>query len=127
MSVENEISKINATLSNAFASGDAAAIINLYTDDAWFMVPHVEALKGKSAIQVAFQGLFDGGITGISLSTTELDILGDTVIEAGEFSLSAGDVIADQGKFMVVWKNINGKWLIHRDIINSDLPATASA
>ena len=31
-------------------------------------------------------------------------------------------VSAEKGKFIVVWKEENGKWKMHRDIWNSDAP-----
>jgi ketosteroid isomerase-like protein len=30
--------------------------------------------------------------------------------------------IADKGKYIVVWKKEDGKWKLHRDLSNSDLP-----
>lgn len=122
MSANEEISKVNAALSSAFANGAAKTASKLYTDDGWLMAPHIESFKGRTAIETAFQGMFDGGITGLSLKTGELEEHGDTAIETGDFFLSAGDAIVDRGKFVVVWKNIDGHWLLHRDIINSNLP-----
>ena len=31
--------------------------------------------------------------------------------------------IADKGKYIVIWKKEDGKWKIHRDLSNTDLPA----
>ncbi len=123
MSAEEEISKINTEFMSAFADGDAAKLSSLYTEDGWLMAPHIDTFKGKEAVQAAFQGMFDGGITKLSLTTIEIDDCGDTAIESGEFALYAGDAQIDNGKFMVVWKNIYGRWCLHRDIINSNQPA----
>lgn len=87
------------------------------------MVPNAATFKGRDAVTGAFQGLIDAGVTGIDLSTTEIEELGETAIEHGEFTLYAGDNIADSGRFMVHWINIYGKWYLHRDIINSSQPA----
>ena len=122
MSVEEEISKVNEAVQAAFAAGDAAKLASLYTEDGWLMAPHVDTFKGKEAVQAAFQGMFDGGITKLTLTTDEIDECGDTAVEAGEFALYAGDVIVDNGKFIVSWKNIYGRWCLHRDIINSNQP-----
>lgn len=123
MTIEEEINKANAAFCSAIASGDANALRPSYSDNPWFMVPNEEPIKGLDAVVGAVQGLIDNGITGISLTTVEVNHLGDTAIEIGEYNLSAGDAVADRGKYMVVWKNIDGNWCIHRDMINTSLPA----
>ena len=30
---------------------------------------------------------------------------------------------ADRGKSCVVWKKVNGQWMLHRDIWSTDMPA----
>ena len=123
MSEEEEITSINDAVCRAYASGDTAAIRARYTDNPWLMAPNAETIKGKDAIQEAFQGFLDAGITGLALATNEVEAFGDTAVEMGEYGLSVGDAVADQGKYIVVWKKQGGQWLIHRDIFNSNLPA----
>ncbi|MBT6035068.1 MAG: SgcJ/EcaC family oxidoreductase [Kordiimonadaceae bacterium] len=123
MSAQEDIAKANAEFGAAFAAGNAEGVANCYTENGWFMVPGAPTLKGREAITAGFQGLMDSGITAAALKTDELEDLGDTAIETGEYILYAGDDIADQGRFMVNWKNIYGKWYLHRDIINSTVAA----
>jgi hypothetical protein len=48
-----------------------------------------------------------------------------TITEEGLFDFKSKEgVTLDKGKYVVVWVNDNGTWKIHRDIFNSDLPAT---
>ena len=64
------------------------------------------------------------GIKELRLSTNEIDLQGDTAIEVGTYELMAdGGVQADHGKFLVVWKKTGGEWQLHRDIINTSMPA----
>ena len=69
----------------------------------------------------------DSGIESIHLITNELEELEEfegTAIEIGRFILKSGDdEIADEGKFIVIWKLESGSWKLHRDIINSSMPA----
>lgn len=123
MSIQEKISKANEEFSAAFAAGNAAGVAECYSEQGWFMVPGAATLKGREAITAGIQGLIDSGITGIELKTVELEDLEETAIETGEYTLYAGDAVADQGRFMVNWKNIYGKWYLHRDIINSTMPA----
>ena len=34
----------------------------------------------------------------------------------------ADDQVADQGKYIVLWPQVDGAWKLHRDIFNSSLP-----
>jgi ketosteroid isomerase-like protein len=58
------------------------------------------------------------------LETIEVEGYDDTAIEIGRYRLLApGDVVADQGKYIVVWKNDHGAWKLHRDIWTTSQPA----
>ena len=35
-----------------------------------------------------------------------------------------GGVVADRGKYIVIWKNEGGSWKLHKDIFNTSQPAT---
>ena len=35
-----------------------------------------------------------------------------------------GEPLTDTGKYVVVWRKIDGKWKAAADIFNSDLPAS---
>ena len=67
----------------------------------------------------------DAGIKSIELKTTEVEGLGDTAVEVGSFTLFAktGATI-DQGKYLVLWKRVDGAWRLHRDCWNSNQPAS---
>ena len=119
------IAAANDRLSAAVAAGDAAVAAACYTPDGKFMVPNMEPVAGREAIQGFFQGAFDQGVTGLDLETDELELFGDTATEVGRWTLRAGDQQLDRGKFVVLWKNVGGEWLLHRDIINTSLPAPA--
>jgi len=44
------------------------------------------------------------------------------VVESGTFVVTAPDGShQDHGRYMAVWKNLNGKWMIYRDIWNSSM------
>ena len=70
------------------------------------------------------QGIIDMGIQGLKLQSLEVEIIGDTAFEVGTYQLVVeGGAEADSGKFIVVWKNVDGQWRLHRDMINTSLPA----
>ena len=108
----------------SFAAQDAADLVALYTDDAQLFPPHSEVIDGADHITAFWQGGFDMGLAGARLETREVDNEGDTAIEVGHYQLTAGDgSVADEGKYIVVWKRIEDRWFIHRDIWNTSRPA----
>lgn len=63
-------------------------------------------------------------LKGASLETIDVEGHGDTAIEMGRYQpLATSDAVADQGKYIVVWKNENGAWKLHRDIWTTSEPA----
>tara|TARA_Y100000739_G_C20486283_1_gene408302 strand:- start:245 stop:622 length:378 start_codon:yes stop_codon:yes gene_type:complete len=119
-----EITRTNELFSEAFKRGDAEGVANLYTEAGQLGPANSDFLTGRSAIQGFIQGMMDSGIQSIQLITNELEEFDDTAIEIGRFVLKTRDnQIADEGKFIVIWKLESGNWKLHRDIINSSIPA----
>lgn len=120
--VKESILEGNAKLMNAFGS-DAQAISLLYTKDGQLMPAGSEAIQGHAAIAKFWQGVFDAGITSVTLETLEVSSMGDTAAEVGKLELrdKEGKVV-DNGKYVVVWKYVAGAWKLHRDIWTSNAP-----
>lgn len=67
------------------------------------------------------------GIRQAKLEIVEVEHHGDTAIEVGQYTLSGeGNQVMDQGKYIVIWKQQNGQWKLHRDIWNSSVNAQQS-
>ena len=116
------IDAANAKLSAAVAAGDAAAYAALYTTDSCFMLPGADFLRGREAIAGAIAQMIAGGVKGLELATVEVDAFGDTAVEVGTYHiLAAGGATADKGKYVAIWKNQDGGWRLHRDIINTSI------
>ena len=111
-------------LAAAFNRGDAAGIAALYTENGQFLPPNSDPVTGRQAIQATFQGLMDMGIKTVKLETTEVEGYGDTASEVGRYTLEGeGGQVLDQGKFLIIWKQEAGQWKLHRDMINTSMPA----
>jgi ketosteroid isomerase-like protein len=66
----------------------------------------------------------DSGIKGATLETVELEGHGDTAIEVGRYTLRGEEgQTLDRGKFIVIWKQVEGEWKLHRDMFSSSMPA----
>jgi ketosteroid isomerase-like protein len=114
----------NQQWSAAFSQGDSAALAAMYTLNAQLFPMHRESVGGMEAIQQFWQGVIASGVQGATLTTLEVDEQGDTAYEVGTYELRGeGTKVLDHGKYVVVWKREQGKWRLHRDIWNSNLPA----
>lgn len=125
--IRPQIESANAQFVSAFKRGDATGIANLYTAEAQLLPANSDFVRGTAAIRTFWQSVIDTGLKGASLDTIELEAHGDTVIEIGRYRLlAAGDAVADQGKYIVVWKHDTDKWKLHRDIWTTSQPPPAS-
>ena len=120
------IEEANAMWMDAVAQRNADAVAGLYTDDALLLPPNMPAIQGKEGVKKFITGALDSGIKKVRLVTEEVDGNDETAIEKGTYEMMVdGDVVVDQGKYLVHWKNRDGKWLFHRDMFNSNMPAPA--
>ena len=122
-SAKAAIAASNKIFGACFATGDSTTFANCYTSDACINVTNMPRMCGTQAITAFFNGGHKMGITNIALTTEEVMGGKDAVVEVGKYEMFVGDkVSAEKGKFIVVWKEENGKWKMHRDIWNSDAP-----
>ena len=121
--VRKAIEEGNAAFMAAFAAHDAAAVAALYTEDAQLLPPNADILEGQAAIQAYWQGAMDMGIDSVLFEIQEVDALGNTAVEVSLYTLYLPDgQVVDQGKYMVVWKRLGGRWYLHRDIFDTSQP-----
>jgi uncharacterized protein (TIGR02246 family) len=121
--VHDEIIAANEVFMTAFKHGDAAALAKLYTDDGQVLPPNNDIVSGRDNLRGFWSAVMDMGVKEAKLETNEVDELGDTAVEVSTFKMFGGDdQLLDQGKYIVVWKKIDGRWLLHRDIFNSSMP-----
>ncbi|OZG74335.1 DUF4440 domain-containing protein [Hahella sp. CCB-MM4] len=122
--IYNAILAMEKEFMATFSQGDSAGISAFYTENAQLMAPHNDFLTGRQAIQAAFQSFMDMGIIAMNLDTLEVEGSGDLAYEVGKYSLEIeGGQVVDEGKYIVVWKQVAGQWKLHRDIFNTNLPA----
>jgi uncharacterized protein (TIGR02246 family) len=108
----------------AYNRADARALLDLYTKDGEIMPPNAKVASGPKALEQLFRSFWKAGDTVIKLETVEADGSGELAYEVGKYTLSdkAGKV-TDRGKYIVVWKKVDGHWKLYRDIFNSNMPA----
>jgi ketosteroid isomerase-like protein len=117
--VREAIETGNRAFIAAFLKGDSRAIARLYTEDAQVIPPDALLATGRPAIAEFWQGSIESGIKGIALETTAVESAGDLAYETGTVRLTARDGAVTQARYVVVWKRVGEKWMLHRDIWNS--------
>ena len=117
-----EIEAANKNIIKDVTSGDSVSAANDYSQDGKLMVNNAPAITGKDKI-AAFWGGFSK--LGGDITLTTIEVWGDEnyITEEGVFEIKAKDgKQLDKGKYIVIWKKEDGKWKIHRDLSNTDLP-----
>jgi ketosteroid isomerase-like protein len=101
-------------------SKDAAAIAQFYSEDGAVMPPNMPLAQGREAIQRTWQAMLQGP-GDLTFQTEQLvfSSSGDMALDRGTYRF--GD---DVGKYVVVWRKIDGDWKAAADIFNSDKPAS---
>ena len=107
----------------AWNSADADALAALYSEDAVVMAPGSEPAEGRAAIKEHYAaGLKEAaGATNV-IKTLEVMAAGDWAAEVGSFVANAADGShLDHGRYIALWKKVDGKWMLYRDMWNSSM------
>jgi uncharacterized protein (TIGR02246 family) len=122
--ISSEIDAANAKWIAAFNKGDAAAVAQLYTERATALPPGAPMAKGRAAIQAFWDGAIKGGVKNVTLKSVQVNQFGNAAREIGEFSLDAPNaqqqITHEQGKYVVLWRNVGGGWKLDTDIWNGN-------
>ena len=131
----NDAAKIRAATGawfNAYNTGNADAMVQIYAVDAVSMPPWAPPARGQSAIrQFLNRDMADAKEAGVGLVQTGSDdvaVKGNMAWHSGTYAVKtkAGATI-DAGGYLEVWRRSAGQWRIVRDIWNSSSPPSAPA
>lgn len=125
---DREIRALIPAWLEAVARKDSDAIASLYTPDGRFMVPNAPIAEGRAAVAATWAHLLSLPGVGLTFGPTHIEVAAsnDLAFEIGTYTLAFdrdGGRIEDRGKYVVVWKRLDGTWKAAADILNSDLPA----
>jgi ketosteroid isomerase-like protein len=124
MSVPDEVSKAMRETNERFCrevvgQGKFDAIDDVYTTAARILPPGAPLTQGREAIKAFWQaGIAALGVTGAKLTTLDVEMAGDSAVEIGEAELQLGEKGAATAKYIVHWKQEDGRWLWDKDIWN---------
>lgn len=124
---EQAIRGINERWLRLIADKDAAAIAQLYAEDAAVMPSNEKAAVGREAIGRWWDRSMKMPGYDLTFQTDQLVLSrsGDMALDRGTYRFRATPpegAVDDTGKYVVVWRKIDGEWEVAADIFNSDLP-----
>ena len=120
--LKSAIQAQNSTFMAAAQDGDAAALVALYTEDAWLLPPGGEMIQGREKIE-AFWSSRLARIAEVKLTTVDVAPLGDDAArEVGRSVILTTSLLAEEttGKYIGVWKQVDGVWKLEANIWNSN-------
>ena len=121
--VKDAFTSICQQFQKSVEQGDIETIGALYVDDAKILPPNMDMTEGKDTIQKFWQGALEMGIKSYKPEIIEVESSGNLGFFVGTYTLYGdGNQVINKGKFLTVFKNIDGKWKIYRDIFNSSIP-----
>ncbi|WP_221197121.1 YybH family protein [Simiduia aestuariiviva] len=108
----------------AFKSGDLEVLGSLYDGGAQLFPPNQNVVDGRLAIMEFLAGAVSAGVY-VQQNTTEIRCMNEfsyeigvakSFVKDGETSATVRQV--DSSRYLVIWRKIDGSWLIYRDIWN---------
>jgi uncharacterized protein (TIGR02246 family) len=124
LSAKDALPAVYEAFAAAIERQDAQALARFYTADCQVFPTGADIISGVGAIPGFFVAFFKMGIKRCSFEIFEIEEHGEIAYETGRATLYAdGDATAGTIKYLVIWKCVDGQWLVHRDILSGDAPA----
>lgn len=101
---------------------DHEAIAEFYTEDGKIMPNGTKIIEGRSDIAARWKLSEDTDVLHHEINPVEVHIKGDTAYDYGYYngSTRVGDKEPShwKGKYVIIWKKVDGKWLMEVDMWN---------
>ncbi|MFK7923940.1 MAG: DUF4440 domain-containing protein [Bacteroidia bacterium] len=111
------------SFSKSVMAGDEAAIAAAYTEDAKIFPNNRDIIAGQKKIQAYWKPQEGYSVTHHKITPSEIKILGDEAYDYGYYEGTSqgpdGKSANWKGKYVIVWKKIDGEWKIYLDIWNN--------
>ena len=107
-------------------SASAAKVDQFMTfiaSDATFNAPDMPAINGADAIKTTFSQMTAAPGFNLTWTATKATVSadGNWGYTAGTYTSSMGGT-KEQGKYVTIWKKVNGAWMVAEDIFNGSAP-----
>jgi len=127
----DRIKQVIEQLRTAFNAKDPAKAASLYSLTAAVMPPNRPTMRGRMFVEQYYKDRFSEGATNLELTAVDVSGQGTLAYASGDYRLNlvpqGGQARLDRGKFLWVFREQNGQWLIEYVIFSSDFVAPPSA
>jgi ketosteroid isomerase-like protein len=128
---EATIRAATAAWIDAYNVGDVDKIVAFYAEDTVLMPANAPALKGRAAVRAFLVAdMASARKAGLAYKDGpgDVGVAGDLAWHAGaSLVVDAQGATVATGKYIEVWRRMDGRWLMVRDIWNDDAaPAAAT-
>jgi ketosteroid isomerase-like protein len=126
---EETLRTLDRAWSDAAGRKDLDAVVSYMADDGETLAPNEPAARDKPAIRASWAGLLGLPSVAVRWEPVRAQVAksGEIGYTSGTYTLSYtgadGQTVRDRGKYLEVWKKVNGRWKCSSDAYNSDLPA----
>lgn len=126
--VSAQINQLIAKWLVAFEQKDFATIEAIYAPDGLLLTTNSPPIEGAKAAADAWKSWSELPNVAIGFGNTRLEVSssGDLAMDYGWYTFAFdtdNGRFEDNGKYVVVWKRIDGAWRVAADIFNTNLPA----
>ena len=124
------IDSLGRATNAAIAAKDTDAVVGRYADDAHLLAPNMPRVDGREAIRKGWVTMLSAPGTQLVLTSGQKIVsqAGDMVVDLGTYDYQGLDPkqkpVQDVGKYVSVYKQVDGQWKMVVDAWNSD-PAPA--
>lgn len=119
--IQSILKRIDA-FSEAYMNGDYDSIANAYTKDGKIMPTGSKIIEGRTAIRERWVLPEGVSVPYHKIRSTEITIVGDIAYDIGYYEgrtrRASGEESGWQGKYVIIWKKVEGDWKIYVDIWN---------
>ncbi len=123
---EQALMDLETHWSALIAAKDVEGIVNIYAEDGMILAPGAPIVSGTDGIREFWTGLLGApGMQGV-LTPVEAHVAAsqDLGYDRGTYVLTLdgenGEPVVETGKYVIVWKKVDGQWKAATDTFNSD-------
>jgi uncharacterized protein (TIGR02246 family) len=121
---QDRIKTVIQQLTEAFNAKDPVKAAALYTPEAVVMPPNKTLMRGRNFVEQYYTSRFAEGATNLELQPGEIKGSGTLAVALGDYRLllapASGTQRRDRGKFVWIFRELNGVWMIDGIIFSSD-------
>ena len=125
------ITNLIEQLRTTFNAKDPAKAAALYSTTAAVMPPNRPLMRGRKFVEQYYVDRFAEGASDLELSPVDISGQGTLAYASGDYRLKlvpkSGAERLDRGKFLWIFREQNGQWLIEYVIFSSDFVAPPNA